>query len=82
MIGGREVIPEGAIIKGRIVHLERPGRIKGLGQIRLSEVAFEGYARTTRQNAGPVGMERTNPHREQKEWVLLRLLPQRPRHWV
>ena len=82
MIGGLEVIPVGTIIEGRIVHLERPGRVKGVGQIRLSEVAFEGYARTTRQNAGRGGMGRINPHREQKEWALLRLLPQRPRHWV
>ena len=36
MIGGREVIPLGAIIEGRIVHLERPGRVKGVGQMRLS----------------------------------------------
>jgi hypothetical protein len=36
MIGGREVIPVGAIIEGRIMHLERPGRVKGVGQMRLS----------------------------------------------
>jgi len=36
MIGGRDVIPVGATIEGRIVHLERPGRVRGVGQMRLS----------------------------------------------
>jgi hypothetical protein len=36
MIGGREVIPVGATIEGRIASLERPGRVMGVGQMRLS----------------------------------------------
>ena len=36
MIEGREVIPVGATIEGRIARLERPGRVMGVGQMRLS----------------------------------------------
>jgi hypothetical protein len=36
MIGGHEVIPVGASVEGRIARLERPGRVKGVGQMRLS----------------------------------------------
>jgi hypothetical protein len=36
MIGGREVIPVGATIEGRIARLERPGRVMGVGQMLLS----------------------------------------------
>ena len=36
MVGGREVIPVGAIIEGHIVRFERPGRVRGGGQMRLS----------------------------------------------
>jgi hypothetical protein len=36
MIGGHEVIPVSATLEGRIACLERPGRIKGVGQMRLA----------------------------------------------
>ena len=36
IIDGQEVIPAGAIIEGRIARMERPGRIKGVGQMRLT----------------------------------------------
>jgi hypothetical protein len=35
-INGRVAIPAGAMLAGRITHMERPGRIKGVGQMRLS----------------------------------------------
>jgi hypothetical protein len=34
--GGREVIPAGATLVGRIASLQRPGRIKGVGEMRLN----------------------------------------------
>jgi hypothetical protein len=33
---GRDVIPVGSILEGRIARLERPGRVKGVGQMRLT----------------------------------------------
>jgi hypothetical protein len=36
MIDGREAIPYGATLEGRIARMERPGRIKGVGQMRLA----------------------------------------------
>ena len=36
VIGGREVIPVGARIEGRIALLLRPGRIRGVGEMRLT----------------------------------------------
>ena len=36
MIDGREAIPYGARIDGRISWLERPGRVRGVGEIRLT----------------------------------------------
>jgi hypothetical protein len=35
MIDGHEVIPAGARIEGRIAELQRPGRIHGVGEMRL-----------------------------------------------
>lgn len=35
-IDGRQVIPIGAILEGRILRMRRPGRIKGVGEMRLS----------------------------------------------
>ncbi len=35
MVEGREIIPVGSTIHGRIANLQRPGRIKGVGQMRL-----------------------------------------------
>jgi type IV secretion system protein VirB10 len=35
-IGGQRVIPTGAILEGRILGMRRPGRIKGVGEMRLS----------------------------------------------
>ncbi|MBZ5560817.1 MAG: hypothetical protein LAP13_00190 [Acidobacteriia bacterium] len=35
MIDGREAIPVGSTIQGRIANLQRPGRIKGVGEMRL-----------------------------------------------
>jgi hypothetical protein len=35
-IGGDVVIPVGSVLGGRITMIERPGRIKGVGQIRLN----------------------------------------------
>jgi hypothetical protein len=36
VVNGRQVIPVGAIIEGHIVRMQRPGRIKGVGEMRLS----------------------------------------------
>jgi hypothetical protein len=36
MLDGREAIPYGATLEGRIARMERPGRIKGVGQMRLA----------------------------------------------
>jgi len=36
MVEGREAIPVGAVIEGRIALMERPGRIRGVGQMRLT----------------------------------------------
>jgi len=36
MMDGREVIPVGATIEGRIALLERPGRLRGVGEMRLT----------------------------------------------
>jgi hypothetical protein len=36
MIDGHEAIPYGATLEGRIARMERPGRIKGVGQMRLA----------------------------------------------
>src|SRR5579862_298821 len=36
VIDGREVIPAGARIEGRIAQLQRPGRIRGVGEMRLT----------------------------------------------
>jgi len=35
MIGGRQIIPFGSTIEGRIAWLVRPGRIRGVGEMRL-----------------------------------------------
>lgn len=35
VIGSREAIPVGAKIEGRVAWMERPGRIKGVGEMRL-----------------------------------------------
>lgn len=35
-VNGRVAIPAGATLAGRITRLERPGRIKGVGQMRLT----------------------------------------------
>ncbi len=34
-VGGHEVIPVGAKIEGRIVRMEKPGRVRGVGELRL-----------------------------------------------
>lgn len=36
VIDGHEVIPAGARIEGRIAQMQRPGRIRGVGQMRLT----------------------------------------------
>ncbi len=36
MIDGHEVIPVGAKIEGRIAQVQRPGRIRGVGEMRLA----------------------------------------------
>jgi len=36
MLDGREVIPAGATLRGHITEMEKPGRIKGVGQMRLA----------------------------------------------
>jgi hypothetical protein len=36
MIDGYDVIPVGSTLEGRIARLQRPGRIKGVGEMRLS----------------------------------------------
>lgn len=36
VIDGEHVIPVGSTIEGRIARMERPGRIRGVGQMRLS----------------------------------------------
>lgn len=35
-IGGHDVVPAGARIEGRIAQMQRPGRIKGAGEMRLT----------------------------------------------
>lgn len=35
-INGRDVVPVGATLEGRVARLDRPGRIKGVGQMRLA----------------------------------------------
>ena len=36
MIDGYDVIPVGSTLEGRIAKLQRPGRLKGVGEMRLS----------------------------------------------
>jgi hypothetical protein len=36
MVNGREAIPVGATLEGRVSWMTRPGRIRGVGQMRLS----------------------------------------------
>ena len=36
MIDGREVIPYGSTLAGRLADVQRPGRVKGVGQMHLS----------------------------------------------
>lgn len=36
MVNGRDVIPAGATLEGRVAVMERPGRIRGVGEMRLS----------------------------------------------
>jgi hypothetical protein len=36
LVNGKQVIPAGATIEGRISELQRPGRIKGVGEMQLS----------------------------------------------
>src|SRR5579863_2641443 len=36
MVDGREVIPAGARIEGRIAQLQHPGRVRGVGEMRLT----------------------------------------------
>ena len=36
VVNGYQVIPVGAIVEGHIVRMRRPGRIKGVGEMRLS----------------------------------------------
>lgn|SRR5512146_2268752 len=36
MIDGQEAIPAGAVVRGRIASLARPGRVKGVGEMTLS----------------------------------------------
>ncbi len=36
IINGREVIPAGSTLEGRVSWMARPGRVKGVGQMRLS----------------------------------------------
>jgi hypothetical protein len=35
MVNGREVIPAGAILEGQVATVQRPGRVAGVGQMRL-----------------------------------------------
>ncbi len=35
VVSGRQVIPVGAMIEGHVVRMRRPGRIKGVGEMRL-----------------------------------------------
>jgi hypothetical protein len=52
MVNGQEIIPVGSTIKGRIAELIRPGRIRGVGEMRLTaeEIEFPD-GRTTQMNA-------------------------------
>lgn len=36
LVSGQEVIPYGSSLEGRIVDVQRPGRLKGVGQMRLT----------------------------------------------
>lgn len=36
VMNGRDVIPVGATIEGRIAYLSRPGRVRGVGEMRLN----------------------------------------------
>jgi hypothetical protein len=36
LAGGREAIPVGSTLQGRIAQMDRPGRIKGVGRMRLT----------------------------------------------
>lgn len=36
VMNGRDVIPVGATIQGRIAYLNRPGRVRGVGEMRLN----------------------------------------------
>lgn len=36
MLNGREAIPVGSTLEGRIARLDKPGRVKGVGQMRLT----------------------------------------------
>lgn len=52
VINGREIIPVGSTIKGRIAELIRPGRIRGVGEMRLTAEQIEfPDGRTTQVNA-------------------------------
>ncbi len=36
MVNGQEVIPYGSTLEGRLADVQRPGRVKGIGQMRLT----------------------------------------------
>ncbi|MBZ5669943.1 MAG: hypothetical protein LAO04_09450 [Acidobacteriia bacterium] len=36
MVDGREAIPVGSTLEGRIAQMDKPGRVKGVGQMRLT----------------------------------------------
>ena len=36
LINGREAVPVGTTLHGRIVQMEKPGRLLGVGQMRLT----------------------------------------------
>ena len=58
MINGQAVIPAGATIEGRIVALETPGRLRGVGEMQLSP---ENIA-STDGHTYPVGAVLTNAY--------------------
>ena len=83
IINGKEIIPVGATIQGRISSISRPGRIKGTGEMLLSPetIAFPGgqtyslsavltnaYGAPDAIVADPEGLVKgTNPHTSQSE---------------
>ena len=36
IVDGRDIVPVGSVVDGRVVYLDRPGRLRGVGEMRLS----------------------------------------------